>query len=272
MTTSLNERSWVAGTRKDSRRHPRPCCDASNVLEAISSPLTAMSSRCSQIATRRALAWSKTLTSWVPSNEMLGMYVFKAGSKGFSASGSTRDRVDGAAREVVFCNHADHLVPKAPSIVRQNLRMQMPDGFPCHTTPRWWLLPPMLRKPHDGGEPPLSILEGKGKCQPHLPSPQLGTGMFQVSGLSEFCFRTSLSLFGPRSAISRSACLHRSRCVGVRGARDGSLCHRGLLCRSLLGGSCGRHSGRLARASYWAFSSGIRVLVGLAGLWLRPLG
>ena len=52
LTTSLNVRSWVVGMR----RHPRQCCDASKVSEANSFPLTAMSSRCSQTATQRALA------------------------------------------------------------------------------------------------------------------------------------------------------------------------------------------------------------------------
>ena len=91
--SALNVRSWVVGMRKDTRRHPRQCCDVSKVSEATWFPLTAMSSRCSQTATRRALAWSKTLTSWVPSNEMLDTYVFMAGSKSFAASGSTRDKV-----------------------------------------------------------------------------------------------------------------------------------------------------------------------------------
>ena len=65
----------------------------SKVSEANWSPLTAMSSRCSQTATRRALARSKTLTSQVPSNETLDTYVFMAGSKSLAASGSTGDRV-----------------------------------------------------------------------------------------------------------------------------------------------------------------------------------
>ena len=85
--------SWVVGTRKDSRRHPRQRCDMSKVSEATWSPLPAMSSRCSQTATQTALAWSKTLTSRVPSNEMLDTYVFMAGSKSFAASGSTGDKV-----------------------------------------------------------------------------------------------------------------------------------------------------------------------------------
>ena len=178
----------------------------------------------------------------------------------------------GAAHEVVFCNHADHLVSEVPSIPRQHVRMQVPYCFPSHTIPRWRLLPCMLIKPHDGGKPPLSVLEGKGKRWPNLPSPRLGTGMFRDSGLSELCFHTSLSLFSPRLAVSCSACLHWSRCVGVRRARDGSLQHRGLLSRSPLGGSCGRHGSQLAQASYRAFSSGIRVLVRLAGLCLKLLG
>ena len=62
-------RSWVVGMRKDSSRHPRQCCDVSKVSEANWCPLTAMSSRCSHTATQRALAQSKTLTSWVPKAE-----------------------------------------------------------------------------------------------------------------------------------------------------------------------------------------------------------
>ena len=81
------------GMRKDSRRHPRQCCDESKVSEATWSPLAAMSSQCSQTATWRALARSKTLTSWVPSNEMLDTYVFMAGSESFATSGSTGDKV-----------------------------------------------------------------------------------------------------------------------------------------------------------------------------------
>ena len=75
-----------------SRRCSRQCCDTSKASEANLSPLTAMSSRCSQTATRRALARSKTLTSWVPSNETLDTYIFMAGSKSFAASGSTGDK------------------------------------------------------------------------------------------------------------------------------------------------------------------------------------
>ena len=86
-------RLWVEGMRKDSRRHPRQCCDMSKVSEANWSPLAAMSSRCSQTATRRTLARSKTLTSRVPSNETLDTYIFMAGSKSFAAFRSTGDRV-----------------------------------------------------------------------------------------------------------------------------------------------------------------------------------
>ena len=93
MTTSLNVRSWVVGMSKDSRRCPRQCYDASKVSEADWSPPTAMSRRYSQTATQMVLARFKTLTSWVPSNGMLDMYVFMAGSKSFAASRSTGDKV-----------------------------------------------------------------------------------------------------------------------------------------------------------------------------------
>ena len=82
-------RSWVVGMRKDSRRCPRQCRDASRASEANWSPPTAMSNRCSQTATQRVLAWSKTLTSLVPSKDMFETYVFMAGSRSFAASGST---------------------------------------------------------------------------------------------------------------------------------------------------------------------------------------
>ena len=78
--------------RKDSRRRPRQCRNASKVSEANWSPPTAMSRRCSQTATWRVLARSKTLTSWVPLNETLDTYVFMAGGKSFAASGSTGDK------------------------------------------------------------------------------------------------------------------------------------------------------------------------------------
>ena len=145
----------------------------SKVSEATWSPLTAMSSRCSQTATQRALARSKTLTSRVPSNETLDTYIFMAGSKSFAASGSTRDKVveTGTARKVVFGDHADHLVSESPCVPRQNLRMQMSYGSASHIIPRWQLLPRILVKPLDGGESPLCVLEGKGKRRPHLPSP-----------------------------------------------------------------------------------------------------
>ena len=83
----------MVGMRKDSRRHPRQCRDVSKVSEADWSPPTAMSRRCSQTATQRVLAWSKTLTTWVPSNETLDTYLFMAGSKSFAASRSTGDKV-----------------------------------------------------------------------------------------------------------------------------------------------------------------------------------
>ena len=96
--------------------------------------------------------------------------------------------------------------------------------------------------------------------------------MFGGLDLPEFCFGTSFSPVGPGLAVSRSTCLHQSRLTGVRGAGDGSLCHGGLLHRSLLCGGCSKTGGGLARACYWPFSSAIGVLMGFTGLSLRPLG
>ena len=85
-------------------------------------------------------------------------------------------RDSGTAHKVVFRNHADHLVSESPCIPRQNLRMQMSYGSAIHIIPRWRLLPRMLVKPRDGGESPLHVLEGKGKCRPHLPISLIGNG------------------------------------------------------------------------------------------------
>ena len=160
--------------RKDSRRRPRQCREASKVSEADWSPPTAMSKWCSQTATRRVLAQSKTLTSRVPSNEMLDTYVFMAGNKSFAASGSTGDhgrRDSGTAREMILGDHTAHLVSESPCIPRKDLRVQMPYGSASHIILRGWLLPLILVKPLNGGEPPLLVLEGKGKSWPSLLSP-----------------------------------------------------------------------------------------------------
>ena len=146
---------------------------------------------------------------------------------------------------MVFCNHADHLIPKVPGILRQCLQMQMHYPSASYIVARCQLLPHVLIEPQDGGEPPLYVLEGEGKCQSCLPFPRLGPVMFCGPILSEFCLWASLDLFSPRLAIPLSACLHGSRCVRARCIGGRSLCYRRFLCRSLLSRSCGSSGARL---------------------------
>ena len=145
-----------------------------------------------------------------------------------------------------ICNHADHLVSEAPHVLRQSLRIQMHYASTSYIIARWQLLPRMLIKPHNEGEPPIHVLEGKGKCWPCLPFLRLGTGTFCRPDPSEFCLRASLDLFSPRLAVSRSACLHGSRCAGAGHIRGRSLCNRRFLHRSLLSRSSSSPSFRLA--------------------------
>ena len=68
----------------------------------------------------------------------------------------------GATHEVVFCNHADHLISKAPSIMRQHVGVQMPYRLPSYSIPRQRLFHGMVIEFHDCGVPTLRILEGEG--------------------------------------------------------------------------------------------------------------
>ena len=129
--------------------------------------------------------------------------------------------------------------------------------------------------------PPLGG-EREGKSQPSLPSPQLGTGVFQGPGLLEFGLSTGFNPFSPRLAIFHPTCLHRSRCIRVGGTSDRSLLHQGLLSgsllhRGLLGGGLlwrsGSHPNTRPTGAYpWAFGLPVRLLLRQTWLQLRPPG
>ena len=107
-------------------------------------------------------------------------------------------------------------------------------------------------------------------------------GAFQGPGPLKFSLSTHFHLFSPRLAISRSTCLHQSRCIWVGGTSDRSLLHQQLLGGSLLhwrllGGSLlwrsgGRPHTRPTGAYPWAFGLLVRLLLRLTWLQLRPPG
>ena len=68
----------------------------------------------------------------------------------------------GATREVVFCNHADHLISKVPSIMRQHVGVQMLYHLPSYSILRQQLFRGVVIEFHDHGVPTLQILEGEG--------------------------------------------------------------------------------------------------------------
>ena len=148
----------------------------------------------------------------------------------------------------------------------------MPYGSASHIIPRGRLLPHIRIKFLNGSEPPLLIQEGKGKSWPSLPSPWLGTGVFEGPGSLEFSLSTHFHLFRPRLAISCSTCLHRSRCIGAGGTSDRSLLHQRLLSGSLLWRSGSRPHARPTGAYPWAFGPPVRLLSRLTWLQLRPPG
>ena len=181
-------------------------------------------------------------------------------------------RDSGMACEVIFCNHAAHLVSEFSCIPRQDLRVQMHYGSTSHIIPRGRLLPGILVEFLNGGKPPCLIQKGKGKSWPCLPFPGLGTGAFRGPGPLELGLNTGFHLFSPSLAISCSTCLHRSRCIGVGGTSDRSPLHWRLLEGSLLWRSSGHPNTRPTVAYSWAFSPPVRLLLRLTWLHLRPLG
>ena len=97
-------------------------------------------------------------------------------------------------------------------------------------------------------------------------------GAFQGPGPLEFGVSTCFNLFSPSLAVSRSTCLHQSRCIGVGGTSDRSLQHGGLLGRSLLWRSGSHPNTRPTWAYHGAFGPPVRLLSGLAWLRLWPPG
>ena len=97
-------------------------------------------------------------------------------------------------------------------------------------------------------------------------------GAFRGPGPLEFGFSTCFNSFSPSLAISRSTCLHRSRCVGAGGTSDRSLWHGGLLGRSLLWRSGSHPNTRPTWAYHGAFGPPVRLLSGLTWLRLWPPG
>ena len=75
-------------------------------------------------------------------------------------------RDSGTACEVILSDHTTHLVSEPPYILRQDLRVQMPYGSASHIIPRGRLLPRILVKFLNRGEPPLLIQKGKGSLGP----------------------------------------------------------------------------------------------------------
>ena len=159
-----------------------------------------------------------------------------------------------AACEVVFCNHAAHLISEFPCILRQDLRVQMHYGLTSHIIPRGQLLPSILIEFLNRGKPPGLIQKEKGKSWPCLLFPGLETGVFWGPGPLELGLHTGFYLFSSSLAISCSTCLHWSRCIGVGGTSDRSLLHRWLLGGGFLWRSSSRPNTRPTGAYSWAFS------------------
>ena len=97
-------------------------------------------------------------------------------------------------------------------------------------------------------------------------------GAFWGPGPLKFGLHTRFHLFSPSLAISRSTCLHWSRCIRAGGTGDRSLLHWRLLGGSLWWRSGSHPNTRPTGAYPWAFSSPVRLLSRLTWLQQRPLG
>ena len=65
--------------------------------------------------------------------------------------------------QVVFCNHACHLIPEARGLLWQHIQVEMHDYSTGHIVVSSRLLCSMLIELRDGGVPPLFVLEREGK-------------------------------------------------------------------------------------------------------------
>ena len=113
--------------------------------------------------------------------------------------------------------------------------------------------------------------EGEREVLAQPPVSLIEKGAFWGPGLLEFGLSTCFHLFSPSLAISRSTCLHQSRCIGAAGTSDRSLLHWRLLGGSLLWRSCGHPNTRPTGAYPWAFGPPVQLLSRLTWLQLRPL-
>ena len=188
-TTSGKVRLLVLGVRNDSRRGPWWCCEASKVLETIPSPPTAISSRCSQTATRRVLARSITLTSLEPSKVTCCCLCWKYWAEARWTLST--------AGQVVLCYHAGDLISEVHGLSRQHIRMEMHDPSTCHIVVGGRLLSCMLVELCNGGKPPLTVLDREGKHWSLLTPLGLGLAMLCRPILLKFLIHAGLHAFGP---------------------------------------------------------------------------
>ena len=138
--------------------------------------------------------------------------------------------------------------------------------------PKGTAAPPHTRKVSQWRRASPPHPEGEREVLAQPPVSLIGTGAFQGPGPLEFGLSTCFHLFSPSLAISRSTCLHRSRCIGAGGTSNRSLLHWQLLGGSLLWRSGSHPNTKLAGAYPWAFGPPVRLLSRLTWLQLRPLG
>ena len=95
------------------------------------------------------------------------------------------------------CRSGGDPISKARGLVWQHLRMEMHDPSTCHVVVDGRLLSGMLVELGNGGEPPLTVLEGEGKRWFWLPPLGLRPVMLRRPILLEFLTNAGLCAFGP---------------------------------------------------------------------------